>query len=135
MSSKIQTATAQPTKESDHKRSPCPVACTLDTLGDKWTLLIIRDLFFGKSTFGDFQKSPERIPTNILADRLKRLEQTGIIFKEQYMRRPPRYAYRLTDKGHDLGTVLKAMSEWATKHIAGTWNVDSSTSPPQIRSS
>ena len=54
-------------------RSPCPIANTLDIIGDKWTLLVIRDLFAGKTTYGEFQDSPEGIPTNILADRLKRL--------------------------------------------------------------
>ena len=121
-------------QQEDHKRSRCPVACTLDILGDKWTLLVIRDLFFGKSTFGEFQKSPEKIPTNILADRLKRLEQAEIVFKEQYLQRPPRYAYKLTEKGRELGVVLKSIADWAGKHIPGTWQVDSSTSPPEIRS-
>ncbi len=60
-------------------RSLCPVACALDVVGDRWTLLVIRDLFAGKSRYGDFLASAEKIPTNILADRLKRLEREGII--------------------------------------------------------
>ena len=60
------------------RRSLCPVACSLDILGDRWTLLVIRDLFAGKSRFGEFLASPEHIPTNILAERLKRLERAGL---------------------------------------------------------
>ena len=59
------------------RRSQCPVACSLDLIGDRWTLLVVRDLFPGKSRFGDFASSPEGIPSNILAERLKRLEAAG----------------------------------------------------------
>jgi DNA-binding HxlR family transcriptional regulator len=101
-------------------RSPCPIANTLDILGDKWTLLVIRDLFAGKSTYSEFQSSPEHIPTNILANRLKRLADYGIIEKAPYQQRPVRYAYQLTVKGRSLAPVLKAISEWGTKNITGT---------------
>jgi len=101
-------------------RSPCPIANTLDILGDKWTLLVIRDLFAGKSTYSEFQSSPEHIPTNILANRLKRLADYGIIQKAPYQQRPVRYAYRLTNKGSSLAPALKAISEWGLKNIAGT---------------
>ena len=101
-------------------RSPCPIANALDIFGDKWTLLVLRDLFTGKSTFGDFQSSPEGIPTNILADRLKRLQAYGLIDKKPYQQRPLRYAYALTAKGRSLGPVLKEMSDWGKKNIAGT---------------
>jgi len=103
-------------------RLPCPLASSLDIIGDKWSLLVIRDLFFGKKTFGDFQKSPEHIPSNILAERLKRLESTGIIQKSAYQQRPVRYAYLLTEKGKDLGTVMKAMVDWGNKYIPGTYS-------------
>jgi DNA-binding HxlR family transcriptional regulator len=102
------------------KRSPCPVAGTLDILGDKWTLLVVRDLLMGKTTYGDFHKSPERIPTNILAERLKRLEQAGIIEKSRYQQRPVRYAYTLTGKGRDLQPVLLALVDWGNRHLPGT---------------
>ena len=92
----------------------------LDIFGDKWTLLVIRDLFAGKSTYGDFQSSPEGIPTNILADRLKRLEGYGIIAKTPYQQRPVRYAYELTATGRSLGPVIEAMLDWGKKNIAGT---------------
>ena len=101
-------------------RSPCPVACSLDLLGDKWTLLVVRDLLLGKTTYTEFQKSPEGIPTNILAERLKRLQAAGILEKSQYQERPVRYAYNLTAKGRDLQPVLLAMIDWGNKHIPGT---------------
>jgi DNA-binding HxlR family transcriptional regulator len=102
------------------KRSACPVTNTLEIIGDKWTLVIIRDLFLGKRTYGDFQVSPERIPTNILADRLKRLESAGIVEKIPYQDKPVRYEYRMTDKGKDLQQVLKALKDWGLKYIPGT---------------
>lgn len=105
---------------TEFKRSPCPVASTLDILGDKWTLLVVRDLFMGKTTYGDFQKSPERIPTNILAERLKRLERANIIEKQRYQDRPVRYAYTLTAKGRDLQPVLLAIIDWGNLHLPGT---------------
>ncbi|MGD2056162.1 MAG: helix-turn-helix domain-containing protein [Gammaproteobacteria bacterium] len=101
-------------------RSPCPVACSLDLLGDKWTLLVVRDLLLGKTTYSQFQKSPEGIPTNILAERLRRLQAAGIIERFRYQERPTRYAYHLTRKGRDLGAVLSAMIDWANKYIPGT---------------
>ena len=101
-------------------RSPCPIANSLDILGDKWTLLVIRDLFAGKSTYGEFQSSPEAIPTNILAERLKRLIAYGLIEKSPYQHNPVRYAYRLTDSGRALGPVLKAMLNWGLHHVADT---------------
>jgi len=104
----------------EFKRSPCPVASTLDILGDKWTLLVVRDLLMGKRTYGEFLKSPERIPTNILAERLKRLEQAGIIAKARYQDRPVRYAYTLTTMGHDLQPVLLAMIDWGNRYLPGT---------------
>jgi len=101
-------------------RSTCPVAATLDILGDKWTLLVVRDLYLGKKTFKEFQASPEKIPTNLLAERLKRLEAAGIISKMAYQQRPVRYAYELTSMGRDLSRVLKAMVVWGKKYIPGT---------------
>jgi DNA-binding HxlR family transcriptional regulator len=102
------------------ERSPCPIANVLDLVGDKWTLLIIRDLILGKILYGEFAKSPEGIPTNILANRLKRLEMAGIIVKTAYCDKPVRYQYELTGKGKDLQPVLEAMVEWANKHVPGS---------------
>jgi DNA-binding HxlR family transcriptional regulator len=101
-------------------RSPCPISNTLDLLGDRWTLLVVRDLlFFDKHRFGDFARSPEGIPTNVLADRLHRLEEHGVVVKVQYSSRPARYEYHLTPKGADLFPVLDAMADWAGRHIPG----------------
>jgi DNA-binding HxlR family transcriptional regulator len=102
------------------KRSVCGVACSLDFLGDKWTLLVVRDLLMGKQTYSELQASPEGIPTNILAERLKRLQAEGIVDRTRYRERPPRYAYHLTDKGRDLAPVLRSMVKWANKHVPGT---------------
>ena len=94
------------------KRSRCPVACSLDIFGDRWTLLIIRDLFFGRTRFKEFAASPEGIPTNILTDRLERLLARGIIQQMPAEDGTKRMAYRLTKKGKALGPVLRAMRDW-----------------------
>lgn len=104
----------------DFLRSPCAVACTLDLVGDKWSLLVVRDLLPGSVTYGELQNSPEGIPTNILADRLKKLEQAGLIAKSAYHEHPVRYVYGLTEKGKALRDVLGALVRWGTKHIPGT---------------
>jgi len=101
-------------------RSPCAVASTLDLVGDKWSLLVVRDLFRGNVTYGQLQNSPEGIPTNILADRLKKLEEAGLIAKSAYQERPVRYAYALTEKGRELRDILLAMVRWGKKYIPGT---------------
>ena len=98
-------------------RSRCPVSCILEIIGDKWTLLVIRDLFFDRNTFKELQDSPEKIPTNILSDRLKRLESNGLIRRDQYQDKPIRYAYYLTDKGMDLLPIMRNMIEWSNKYI------------------
>ena len=107
-------------KPATPRRSPCPVAGTLDIVGDKWTLLIVRDMRHGKRTYGELAASPEGIPTNILADRLRRLEDAGIVARDAYQQRPPRYAYTLTDKGRDLGELMLALVRWGKKHIPGS---------------
>jgi len=101
-------------------RSACAVANSLDIVGDKWSLLVVRDLLYGKRTYGELVNSPERIPTNILADRLKRLEGAGIIASAPYQQHPLRYAYTLTPKGSALGDVLLAFVRWGKQHIPGT---------------
>jgi DNA-binding HxlR family transcriptional regulator len=101
-------------------RSACAVASSLDIVGDKWSLLVVRDLLHGKRTYGELAKSPEGIPTNILADRLKRLEDAGIVASAPYQQRPVRYAYTLTPKGRALGDVLLAFVRWGKQHIPGT---------------
>jgi DNA-binding HxlR family transcriptional regulator len=101
-------------------RSPCAVASTLDIIGDKWSLLVVRDLLRGKTTYGELADSLERIPTNILAERLRRLEENGLIEKTAYQQRPVRFAYTLTAKGRELGDVLLAIVRWGRRNIAGT---------------
>jgi DNA-binding HxlR family transcriptional regulator len=101
-------------------RSLCPVACALDVVGDRWTLLIVRDLFAGKHRFGDFVASPEHVPTNILAERLKRLERAGLIASEPYSERPPRFEYHLTPSGRDLAPIVDAMATWGLAQFPGT---------------
>src|ERR1700749_3265800 len=86
------------------RRSSCPVACSLDILGDRWTLLIIRDLFLGRSRFKDFEASPEGIPTNILSERLERLLRHNIVAQIPAGEGSKRLAYQLTGKGRALGS-------------------------------
>ncbi len=109
------------TVEIVSERSPCPVATTLDVVGDKWSLLIARDMVNGKKRFGEFQASPEGIPSNILAARLKRMEQTGLISRVPYQDRPPRFEYKLTPRGLNLLPVLREMCRWANIEAPGTW--------------
>ena len=106
---------------ADFPRSPCPIAVTLDTLGDKWSLVLIRDMLVGKKRFGAFLASPEGITTNILADRLRRLEREGIVERRPYQTRPVRNAYVLTAKGRALLPVLQEMARWGCTEIGGTW--------------
>lgn len=101
-------------------RSACPITNALEIIGDKWTLLIIRDLFLGKHLYQEMMQSPEGIASNILANRLQRLEQAQFIFKRAYQFKPIRYEYHLTAKGQDLQAVLQAIAKWGEKHIPGT---------------
>lgn len=101
-------------------RSLCPVASSLDLVGDRWTLLVIRDLLFGNTRFGEFLLSDEHIPTNVLADRLKRLEREGLVARVPYSSHPLRVEYHLTDDGRTLGRVVDALADWGTRHFPGT---------------
>jgi len=102
------------------RRSSCPVAGALDLVGDRWTLLVVRDLLRGKRRYGDLAASSERIPTNILADRLRRLEQGGVVERVQYSERPPRYEYRLTPRGEDLRPAIRSLATWGLQYVPGT---------------
>ena len=102
-------------------RSACPITMTLDIIGDKWTLVILRDLFTGKSQYNEFLASPEGITTNILSDRLKRLTAEGLVEKTPYQTRPLRYDYTLTEKGVALQPVLQEICRWANEYIPDTW--------------
>lgn len=103
-----------------HARSVCPVACTLDLIGDRWTLLVLRDMHLGKSHFHQFAASPEKIATNILTDRLTRLVQHGLARTHQSPLRAGAQAYALTPKGRSLLPVLQALRDWGLQHLPGT---------------
>src|SRR5437763_16935868 len=94
------------------QRSRCPVASSLDVLGDRWTLLVIRDLLRGKTRYGDFLASGEGIPTNILADRLKRLEGAGVVTSALYSLHSRRKEYHPTEAGETLRPVIAALRDW-----------------------
>ena len=100
-------------------RSDCPIACSLDVIGDRWTLVIVRDLFRGKHRFSEFLDSGEGIKTNILAERLKRLERAGLVERTAYQEHPPRYEYHLTGAGRALAPVVKAIYAWGEAHAPG----------------
>lgn len=102
------------------KRSVCPVACALDLIGDKWTLLVVRDMACGKTLFKEFSTSPERIASNILSDRLDRLVRSGLA--ESFSPKPAigRSGYRLTPKGRSLLPILGELRDWGLAHIKGT---------------
>ncbi|KAM3090060.1 winged helix-turn-helix transcriptional regulator [Phormidesmis sp. 146-35] len=103
------------------RRSTCPVSCTLDLIGDRWTLLVIRDMmFFEKQRFEEFLDSPEGISTNILANRLKLLEELGLAEKQPYSNHSRRMNYQLTEKGKSLRPVLKVITAWGLKHLTDT---------------
>lgn len=102
-------------------RSGCPIATTLDLVGDRWSLVILRDLMMGKSRYSDLLSSPEGITTNILATRLETMRATGLVTRAPYQERPVRHAYTLTDKGWALHPVLLAMCDWANAYYPDTW--------------
>lgn len=98
-------------------RSDCPISCTLDILGDKWSLLIMRDLlFFEKNSFGEFLLSDEKIARNILADRLEELVAKGFVVKEVAAGNKSKFLYYPTEKGIDLVPLLLQLAAWSEKH-------------------
>jgi DNA-binding HxlR family transcriptional regulator len=99
------------------QRSDCPLSYTLDFFGDKWSLLIIRDMMLEeKSTYGDFLSSKEKIATNILADRLSMLEQNGFVTKQVAEDKKSKFVYTLTEKGIDLVPVVMEIGLWGSKY-------------------
>jgi len=113
------TAPAAPRRVARPKRSACPVSRTLDVLGDRWSLLVVRDLMRGKRRFAEFLESKEGIPTNTLAERLKRLTRAGIVASVRYSEHPPRVEYVLTPKGEDLRPLIREMAGWGVRHAGG----------------
>ncbi|UTW60133.1 helix-turn-helix transcriptional regulator [Kordiimonas sp. SCSIO 12603] len=101
-------------------RSQCGIAAALDLIGDRWTLLIIRDLMFhGRNTYQEIQNGPEQISTSTLAAKLKMLEEKGLIGKEMYQQNPVRHRYYLTSAGNRLRPVLLAIGKWADTEVEG----------------
>jgi DNA-binding HxlR family transcriptional regulator len=104
-------------KPKTKRRSGCPVSISLEIFGDRWSLLIIRDLMVrGYRTFQEFQNSGEGIATNILADRLRKLQAAGMIVAETETKDRRRVNYRLTEKGIDLAPVLYELLIWGARH-------------------
>jgi DNA-binding HxlR family transcriptional regulator len=105
------------TAQKDCRRSPCPVAFSLDLIGDRWTLLVVRDMVFGKKRhFREFLESPEGIATNILTDRLQRLEEAGVVSRRQDPSNARKVIYELTEKGKDLIPALLELIRWGAKY-------------------
>ena len=139
----------------DREHPDCSIAGTLEVIGDRWTILILRDAFRGVRRFDAFQDDLG-CARNLLADRLRKLVDQGILEKELYQEHPPRYEYRLTPKGVDLSPALVALMKWGDKHLAHghppvslvhercgepldqtfvCWTCDQTVTPGQIRSS
>ncbi len=110
-----------------NRRSPCPIAATLDLLGDRWTLLVVRDLMFrGFREYGEFLNGGENIATNVLADRLKRLQLAGVVTRTVNPRDLKRGIYSLTEKGIDLMPIVVEMMTWGLRHCKGSF------APPEV---
>jgi DNA-binding HxlR family transcriptional regulator len=105
-------------KRTPFSRWPCSVARTVDILGDWWMPLVLREAFYGVRRFDDFQ-SALGIGRNVLTQRLVRLVDEGLMAKEQYSERPPRYEYVLTEKGRDFWPVMAAMATWGDRWLDG----------------
>lgn len=106
---------------SGDSRSPCPIATTLDIVGDRWTLVVLRDLLIGKKRFSQFLDSPERIATNVLTDRLALMEREGLVTRTPYQMRPKRFEYCLTPKGEAFHPLLQEMCRWGNRFVPDTW--------------
>jgi DNA-binding HxlR family transcriptional regulator len=100
-----------------YRQKNCPVARTLDIIGERWTILLLRDLFLqGPRRFQDFQDSLAGVAPNTLSARLKAMEEQDLITRRVYSEHPPRFEYHLTNKGKSLGPVLKALREWGQRY-------------------
>jgi DNA-binding HxlR family transcriptional regulator len=104
---------------SELHREACSVARTVSVIGDRWTLMILRDCFIRIRRFEDFERSLG-ITRHLLADRLRKLVKAGVLRKQAYSDRPKRYEYRLTEKGIDLYPVMMAIVHWGDTHLAGS---------------
>ncbi|MGJ8651401.1 MAG: winged helix-turn-helix transcriptional regulator [Opitutaceae bacterium] len=102
-------------------RSPCPVAGALDIVGDRWTLLVIRDLIFGKQRFDEFLKSPEGIATNILSQRLRWLTDNGLTERSPDPEDGRKVIYSLTERGKGFEPIMHSMAQWSLKNVKGVY--------------
>ncbi|MCR1766140.1 putative HTH-type transcriptional regulator [Burkholderia glumae] len=114
-------------KWDDVSEFPCSIARTLAVLGDRWTMLILRNAFYGVRRFDAFQ-AQLGLTRHVLADRLARLVEEGVFVRRQYQERPPRHEYRLSDKGRDLYPVLLALTAWGDR-----WKDEGAGPPVLIR--
>lgn len=112
----------------------CPIARTLDIIGERWTLLILRELGFGRSKFSEFAENLPGIPATVLSDRLKTLERHGIVERQVYSEHPLRAEYRLTAKGRSLEPVLGALVDWGIEHCLEPHEIDAvrAVVPPHV---
>jgi DNA-binding HxlR family transcriptional regulator len=100
-------------------RPTSPLAEALDSVGDRWTLLVVESLLEGPLRFGDLQRGLPRIAPNVLTHRLRHLERQGLVVAEPYSERPPRFVYELTASGRDLAAALRSLSDWGARHGEG----------------
>lgn len=105
----------------DSPRSGCPIAQSLELIGDRWTMILLRDMINGKTKYSEFLDSPEKIATNVLGDRLAKMLENGLVTRNTYQTRPVRHEYQLTERGKDLLPVLQALCRWGNQHLPGTW--------------
>jgi DNA-binding HxlR family transcriptional regulator len=103
----------------DYEGQDCSVARALELVGERWTLLVVRDAFLGRRRFEEFQESLG-IARNVLADRLAKLVEHGIFERVPYQERPERFEYRLTDRGRDLRLTLAALMQWGDEYLSPT---------------
>lgn len=96
---------------------PCNIAQTLNIIGDRWTLLVLHEILAGRTTFNEIKKELRGISSNILSDRLKHLEHSGLVISSLYSEHPPRYEYTLTESGHELEGVFNAIILWGRNNL------------------
>ena len=117
MTCELQFTINQPLMATEKTAKRCPIAHSVDLFGDRWSLVIVRDMLMGKKRFGEFLESSEAITASVLTARLTRLESADLISKAPYQPNPVRYDYSLTAKGRGLLPVLQALSEWGSRNF------------------
>ena len=95
---------------------PTPLSAALDSIGDRWTLLLVEALLDGPRRFGDLQEALGGIASNVLSQRLRRLEGEGVVVAQPYSERPQRFVYELTSPGHELAGALRLLADWGARH-------------------